>query len=566
MTPPKEVFMPGIKFPKIPGLESAGASGSPPPGNRIAMPGGKPSFWRSAIALVLAFIIIYLAYFWCIRREVVSPGEVLVLVKKNGSRSLPGNQIVIPRPPDQAKDPSGYSKWEKEYGDCNGILEQVFLPGTYFSFSPFDYERKVLRLADTKADVPNNKVGIVVRKFGQPLDPGQVLADESRNQRGPLARVLQPGTYFEYANPYAYEVKLVDQVQIDPGHSGVVAIIAGKAPNNPNDYLVGDGELGVQKKTEPEGLLYVNPYQKRIRSINTQSQRFEMSGNDEIHFPSNDSFDIKLDGFVEWEVDPQKLPLIYVQYAEGGGLIEFMEQKVILPYARSFCRIIGSQYDARDFISGDTKLKFQKDFQDHLQDACAKQGIIVKQALVRDIVPPEEIKALINEREVAKQQIKSIEQQIIVAKSQAELATQMELGNQNKQTGETNAKVVGIVKKAEQDRDVAVTKANQDLAVAKLKLEAAQKEADAFIARGQADASVILLQRQAEAEPLRQQVSAFGDGTAYAQYFFYQKIAPSIKSILTTTDGPFADIFRQFTAMPPKTGTKTDNKLTGVQP
>jgi len=143
------------------------------------------------------------------------------------------------------------------------------------------------------------------------------------------------------------------------------------------------------------------------------------------------------------------------------------------------------------------------------------------------------------------------------------------------QIGENQAKLVSVVKKAEQERDVAITKANQELAVAKLRLEAAQKEADAQIAKGQADANVILLQRQAEAEPLRQQVQAFGDGSTYAQYFFFQKIAPSFKSILTTTDGPFADIFRQFITVKPESGkdaakpaasAKSPEKVTEVQP
>ena len=63
-----------------------------------------------------------------------------------------------------------------------------------------------------------------------------------------------------------------------------------------------------------------------------------------------------------------------------------------------------------------------------------------------------------------------------------------------------------------------------------------------------AEANVVLLQKQAEAEPLRQQVAAFGDGNAYAQFFFFQKLAPSVKSILTNTDGPFADLFHQLAA------------------
>ena len=59
---------------------------------------------------------------------------------------------------------------------------------------------------------------------------------------------------------------------------------------------------------------------------------------------------------------------------------------------------------------------------------------------------------------------------------------------------------------------------------------------------------VILLNKTAEAEPLHQQVEAFGDGNAYAQYFFYQRVAPSVKSILSNTDGVFADLFKQFVA------------------
>jgi regulator of protease activity HflC (stomatin/prohibitin superfamily) len=289
-----------------------------------------------------------------------------------------------------------------------------------------------------------------------------------------------------------------------------------------------------------------------------------MTGSDTITFPSSDSFDIKMEGFVEWSIVPQELPLRYVQYGYGGDLIPALEETVILPYARSFCRLVGSKYSARDFISGDTKLKFQQEFETKLRDACRKQGIEILQALVRDIVPPDEIKQPINEREIAKQQIKTLEQQIIVAKSQADLATQTEMANQNQAIGEANKQVVSVVKRAEQERDVALTRARQELAVAKLQLQAAQQQADAQIAKGKAEAAVILLQKQAEADPLRQQVAAFGDGNAFAQYFFYLKLAPSVKSILTNTDGPFADMFKQFAQPAKGTSNPGGQKLTGV--
>jgi hypothetical protein len=507
--------------------------------------------WSRLVAAILVWAIGYGFYFWEVRRVVVGPGEVLVLVKKNGSSSLPGDQIIVPRPPDQQKDPAAFAQWDKQYGDCNGILEQVYAEGTYFGFSPFDYEREVIPADQVAATaiISNGKVGIVVRKFGAPLPPGQVLADDG--QRGPLPIVLQPGRYNDYANPYAFEIKQVDPIQVNPGFRGVVTVMAGRSPANPNEYLVDDGERGTQKVTEPEGFRYVNPYVKRITPISIQSQRFEMSADpqtgksDPIVFPSSDGFDIQVEGFVEWSISPDDLPLIYVQYSEGGELAPLLEEKVILPYARGFCRLVGSQYTGRDFISGDTKEKFRLQFEAMLREACAKQGVQVRQAWIRNIIPPDKIRQPITERGQALQQIYTLQQQIQVAKSNADLATQEEMRNQNDQVGQANKQVVTVLKQAEQSRDVAVTKASQDLEVAKLRLESARQQAAAIVSRGQAEANVILLQKQAEAEPLRQQVAAFGDGDSLAQYYFYQKVAPAIKSILTTTDSPLADVLRR---------------------
>src|SRR5436305_12575452 len=90
-----------------------------------------PNFVRNLVVLMLALGLVYGAYWWLIRRVVVRPGEVLVLLKKDGSRSLPGDQIIIPRPPDPKVDQAGFDKWEQQYADCNGILEQVYPEGTY---------------------------------------------------------------------------------------------------------------------------------------------------------------------------------------------------------------------------------------------------------------------------------------------------------------------------------------------------------------------------------------------------------------------------------------------------
>src|SRR5687767_1160007 len=76
------------------------------------LPGGK----FLLIKVALALLVIYGAYYWLVRRVVVEPDEVLVLMKKDGGRSLPGDQVVIP---DASSFPGGKDAWEKQYGDAN---------------------------------------------------------------------------------------------------------------------------------------------------------------------------------------------------------------------------------------------------------------------------------------------------------------------------------------------------------------------------------------------------------------------------------------------------------------
>ena len=48
-------------------------------------------------------------------------------------------------------------------------------------------------------------------------------------------------------------------------------------------------------------------------------------------------------------------------------------------------------------------------------------------------------------------------------------------------------------------------------------------------------------------EGLKEAASAFGNGQAYVRYLLYQKLAPSFRYILSNTDGPFLNIFKELT-------------------
>ena len=169
-------------------------------------------------------------------------------------------------------------------------------------------------------------------------------------------------------------------------------------------------------------------------------------------------------------------------------------------------------------------------------------------ALIRRIEPPAAIANPISDRQLADQQKEKYLKEIEKAKADAKFAEQEEMQKQNQATGQARREVVSTIKKAEEGKAVALTQANKRLEVAKLELEAATEIAAALLARGQAEAEVVRLEYEAEARPLRDAIRAFGGGEGYAQYYFYQKLGPAIKSVLASTEGPFADIFRSLSA------------------
>lgn len=512
---------------------------TPPPPRRSERDGPAVSLSppRAALWLLLLLVLVLLGfgYWWFIQRVEVQPGQVLVLIRKVGT-ALPAEatqQVVLyPGLLKQLGEAPGSTQYK-------GIVYQPLPEGRHF-YDPFFWER----ILAPAVIVPQDEIGIRVRKYGRPLPPGKTVATEE-DERGPEAEVLKPGRY--NINPFAYEIRRVKPVVIPAGQVGVATLLSGRESANPNQYVVAEGERGVQPTVLPPGMYYNNPYVRRIDTIDVRSHSVELHGDEAIRFPSNDSFEILVDSTVEYAIRQDMAPYVMVAIGEHDDIRE----KLILPYVRSLCRIEGSKLLARDFISGDTRTVFQKRVFEGLREQCYAQGIEVRATLIRRIVPPKEIADPISDRQVAGQQIKQYENEIKLAEAEAKLVEQQEMQMQNQAIGQANRGVVSVIKEAEQRKAVALTEVEQRLEVARLNLEAARATAAAVLSRGQADAEVLLLQYEAEARPLRDAVRAFGDGQTYAQYFLYQKLAPALKSVLASTDGPFADIFRTLTPAAP---------------
>lgn len=449
-------------------------------------------------------------------------------------------------------------------GKFKGIEEKVLTEGRYF-YNPWNWDWDIV----DQVEVPENRLGVRIRLYGEDLGYGNLIAD-APTQKGIWKEVLRPGRY--PLNAIVYEagtepeptrenfielVELHKPIVVPAGFKGVVTLLSAPPADNPNELIVEAGKRGVQKETLNPGVYYINPYVKRVSLVDCRSQRFNLSTGGEMGFPSLDGFWVKLDGRIEFRVDPERAAEVFVTYNERNndiGLDARVEDeiitKIILPNARSFCRLRGSDNSGRDFILGEKRLEFQEDFQQTLEATCQRQGIEIVQALITRISPPQQIALPVRERQIAVQQaeqyLKEIEQQA----SEQQLRIEQELVKQKQVLVEVEQEVVKLTTEAQRQQEVAVIEAEQRRKVAEVELAAAQDEAEAITARGEAAAEVINFENEAEAIGWQKSVEAYdGSGDEFARWVMLKKLAPSFRQMMVNTaDSPLMEIFNEFNA------------------
>jgi regulator of protease activity HflC (stomatin/prohibitin superfamily) len=496
-------------------------------------PGPDRRWWRTTglIALGFAAALVVLLYEMC--RIEVRTGQQAVLIRKTGLDLEPDMELAPPR-----KEGRLYYKGVQTEGPYDGVLTE----GRYF-YNPWFWSWEIT----PQFVVPENKIGIRVALSGDELPAGQVLA--APGQKGILREVLKPSRY-PY-NPYAQTIELHDPVTIPAGFRGVVTLLAGREPRDPNTFLVEKGERGVQPETLEPGTYYLNPYETRVSLVDCRSKRFNLGQEGEMDFLSSDGFPITVDGAVEFRVLPERVAEVFVKYnedANGDKIDDEIIAKIITPESRSLCRIGGSKLSGGQFISGTDREKFQRDLVKSLTANCQKQGIEVLAVAITSIQPPDEIATAVRAREVAKQELAQFQQEKLQQLSEAQLKVQVILAEQKKRLVEAEQGVVEKTTRAEQEQEVARTLAEQKYKVAQTMLEAAKDKASAVTAKAQADADVIRYNNTAEVAGLAARVAAFdGDGAALARNILVGKLAPSFRTILSNSEGPLMDLFSQFT-------------------
>ena len=461
--------------------------------------------------LLVAATLAGARWFWFFWRIEPGNGQIAVLIKKTG-KNLSADRIIADSP---------------EY---KGIQLNVLPEGRFF-YNPYVWDWVIIRATD----IPAGKFGVLVRKFGKDLPGGKIIApDES--YKGIVREVLGTGTH--RVNPYAYEVKLFDDIKIAPGHVGVVTALDGAdiltsaeaSAAVEKGFLAAPGAKGVQREVLKEGTHRLNPYLYAVSIVNIQSQRFELSGGDAIMFLTLDGFPVTVEGTLEFNLNVDKVALL----THEVGDMDDIKQKLILPSARGFFRIEGSKKNATDFIVGESRQAFQDSLEVFLKAICQPWGISLNSVLIRDILAPQEIAGIIRDRELAVQESKKFEQQIVQAKSQAELEKQKALAEQNRLKVIAETERIRQTITAEQGKVEKTIAAKTELDVATVALEAARADAEALLKLAEADRRVVESQNKANADVLRQQVAVYRSETDYVRAKLYEKTAPNIQSVLTT--------------------------------
>jgi SPFH domain / Band 7 family len=508
--------------------------------------------WVLLSVLAVAVLILWQFWRWEVERIEVPPGKFLILVHRWG-KDLPEDEIVAP---------------DDEY---KGVVLRELPEGRHF-LNPLFYSHEIHEMVD----VPSGSCLVLTRMYGKQIPTARlaqrdILARE--DERGIVAEVKGPGSY--RLNPYAYSWLQVPAVDVRVNQVGVRTRKVGKDPKDlPADpkrgpYVVPEGYRGIQSTPVPPGTYYVNPYVETITPVEVRSHRVELA---DIQFPSRDGFILKPHVLVEYAVQPDKAPELFVRLADEGVLHQGdatpqeqanneILQKIILPHIRGISRIEGSNFDARDFIVTTAPAGEQKKFnsrevlqhalQTKVRPKCDELGIAIRAVTLAELVPPAELAKQISDRELARVEQEKNKVQVRQYKAAQKLKAAESLKQQAREKVEAETRLLQAKTKAEQMKEVAESKLTTELENAQVRLDAARRQAEAKLTRGQAEAGVIGLQNEAEVAGLRKAVQGFQSVQQFAQFHVLKRLGPALTEIFASDEGDFAKLFSAYMTLPP---------------
>jgi hypothetical protein len=403
-----------------------------------------------------------------------------------------------------------------------GVQREVMGEGWHFVM-PIVYTTEV----EANTIIDPGKIGIVTALGGKALPAGLVLAEEG--EQGIQRHILPPGAY--RINRHGYHVEPVDAVEIKSGFVGVVRRLLGTEGKG-LFAEEGSTQKGFLPKVIQPGMYYINTKEFEVIKVEvgifqTTFQAAAGRGNPgtAISFTARGGFPISIDCTVEWEVLPEHMPSLVAEY---GGRKE-VEKKVIDVQAHAIGRDKGIDYGVQDFLEGTTREKFQEDFTQELTRVCREKNVTIHSAFIRRIDIPEEYLKPIRDKQIA------AETQITTKAKELTADTINQVEREERMIEQEVAKVEAQTKLlvGNIDQEVKNIKVRTDAEIERMKAEYGSKiaslDADRTKVLGQAEAEVTKLKETAKSGLYQLKMDVFqNDNNAFLRYTLADKLNPDM--------------------------------------
>lgn len=442
----------------------------------------------------------------------VPSGHMLVVITKTGTH-LPEDEVLAG--PGQ-----------------KGIQAAVRGEGWHF-IPPVLYETEVKRNVTvpgrtwTEDGFVPPKVGIVKSLGGEPLPPSEFLAE--KGQQGLWREVLLPGTY--RMNPYGYEIKLVDMIEIKQGFVGVLRRKLGV--DGPTEFAMKPTEKGIiRDKVLHPGLYPINteefdviPCEVGIYQT-TYHYSTNPSENTALVFDASDSNRIQLDCTIEWELKPQYWP----EWLSKFRNMNRVESTVIMPNVKNISRNKGQNYGAEDFLDGVKREQFQADFTRVLSEACAEDNVVVRNAFIRNIIISDQFLRPKREEQLAKEKAVTQKEQRLTAETHNEVvAAERTITLEVAKVEATTSKLVAAI-----DREAQNVSIITDAEIEKMKDEYSARisiiaaETEELLGKAKAEQRELI--ETAQSELFKMMLGVFNnDSDAFMRYTMSENLRPELR-------------------------------------
>jgi len=354
-----------------------------------------------------------------VKMEVIPAGKIGVVEAKDG-RPLSGGRIIGGHVEcDSFQDAQAFMTNGGERGP-----QMTIIPQGQYRINP-----KLFTVTmENVTDIPDNMVGIVTTKEGEPLKSGTIAGREvpghnmyqdpqafvaHGGSKGLQEQVLLAGRYF--INPRFATVEVQEMTKVPIANVGVVIAYVGDdgidvtGASFKHGNLVSRGQKGVWVEPLDPGKYPINTYTHKVEVVPTANVVLNWAtGKTEAHnldknlstitVRSSDGFTFNLDVSQIIHIPRTEAPKVIARFGSMANLVT----QVLEPTIGNYFRNAAQNSDVIDFLK--QRSKRQNEAKESISAALSEYNVGAVDTLIGDITPPAELMKTLTDRKLAEQE------------------------------------------------------------------------------------------------------------------------------------------------------------------